>query len=437
MFLQKLKDPFKLVNNKDRDENLKELLEDVKAVVFAGPKQKFKADEMAALKEFMAKRGGVVLIMASEGGEQQPFLHLNKFTSEFGITINNDAVVRTVYMKEYFHPKEVYIRNASVGVVLDSLSGKQSKSGDYDFEGPQVLSHDKLCVVYPFGCTLEVSKPAIPWLSSGPLSFPANRAIVAASKVGQGMLIVMGSVGMFDDSYVGKADNAALMTAVLKTLTVPEMKLETVDADRPEFQERTEVPDIEALSERLRGCLQEGEELPLDFMKLFDHDLFKFGTHMIPEAVKIYERLGVKHEPLSLIPPQFDVPLPPLQPAVFMPCLRELPPPALDLFDLDQHFASDKIQLAQLTNKCTDQDLEYFIREAGDLLGIHDKIREEEDEKDTAASYSAARILEYMLVKLVNYKKIDSDGSADPAAPGSTPPFGSTGAGTPPPEMDA
>ena len=29
-----------------------------------------------------------------------------------------------------------------------------------------------------------------------------------------------------------------------------------------------------------------------------------------------YEQLGVKHEPLSLIQPQFETPLPPLQPAV-------------------------------------------------------------------------------------------------------------------------
>lgn len=31
-----------------------------------------------------------------------------------------------------------------------------------------------------------------------------------------------------------------------------------------------------------------------------------------------YEQLGVKHEPLTLIQPQFETPLPPLQPAVGM-----------------------------------------------------------------------------------------------------------------------
>lgn len=42
------------------------------------------------------------------------------------------------------------------------------------------------------------------------------------------------------------------------------------------------------------------------------------------------QQLNVKHEPLSLIPPQFVCPLPPLQPAVFPPTMREPPPPALD-----------------------------------------------------------------------------------------------------------
>jgi len=37
---------------------------------------------------------------------------------------------------------------------------------------------------------------------------------------------------------------------------------------------------------------------------------------------------------------------------VFPPSFRELPPPKLDLFDLDEHFTSEKARLAQLTNKC-------------------------------------------------------------------------------------
>jgi hypothetical protein len=37
---------------------------------------------------------------------------------------------------------------------------------------------------------------------------------------------------------------------------------------------------------------------------------------------------------------------------VFPPQFRELPPPCLDLFDLDEQFSSEKVRLAQITNKC-------------------------------------------------------------------------------------
>lgn len=48
---------------------------------------------------------------------------------------------------------------------------------------------------------------------------------------------------------------------------------------------------------------------------------------------------------------QFETPLPPLQPAVFPPALHEPPPPALELFDLDEAFAGQAVRLASLTNK--------------------------------------------------------------------------------------
>ena len=39
-------------------------------------------------------------------------------------------------------------------------------------------------------------------------------------------------------------------------------------------------------------------------------------------------------------------------------------------FDLDEHFASERLRLAQLTNKCTDDDLEFYVRESGEVLGV-------------------------------------------------------------------
>ena len=62
----------------------------------------------------------------------------------------------------------------------------------------------------------------------------------------------------------------------------------------------------------------------------------------------------MKHEPLKLITPQFETPLPPLNAAVFPPSFRELANPKLELFDLDEAFSSEKSRLAQITNKCTD-----------------------------------------------------------------------------------
>ena len=96
------------------------------------------------------------------------------------------------------------------------------------------------------------------------------------------------------------------------------------------------MPDITALADRLRSCLQESDELPRDFTTMFNDKLYKFDTDLIPEAIKLFGTLGVKHEPITLIPPQFETPMPALQAAVFPPTLKELPPPCLDLYDLDE-----------------------------------------------------------------------------------------------------
>ena len=138
------------------------------------------------------------------------------------------------------------------------------------------------------------------------------------------------------------------------------------DEDVPDNQF---LPDTAALAERLRCCLQEPEPLPKDVYSMFDSTLMRFGTASVPEAVVLYGTLAVKHEPLTLIPPQFT-PMPLCTPAVFPPIQRELPPPALELFDLDEQFASERSRLAQLTNKCTDEDLDYFVRECGIVCGV-------------------------------------------------------------------
>lgn len=87
--------------------------------------------------------------------------------------------------------------------------------------------------------------------------------------------------------------------------------------------------------------------------------------------------------------------------AVFPPTLREPPPPALDQFDLDEHFASESLRLAQLTNKCSDDDLEYYVKESADILGILPKLDPERSD--------AKHILEFIFHKIVNFKKLNQD----------------------------
>lgn len=153
----------------------------------------------------------------------------------------------------------------------------------------------------------------------------------------------------FSDEFFEKEDNQKIQEAVFQWLIKDEGEFEKMmnKTNEPEaIAEYHHVPDITALADRLRSCLQESDELPKDFTTLFNEKLYKFDTDLIPETLELYKTIGVKHEPLTLIPPQFETPMPALQAAVFPPTMKDLPPPALDLYDLDEQFASEKIKLA-------------------------------------------------------------------------------------------
>jgi len=253
--------------------------------------------------------------------------------------------------------------------------------------------------VYPFGATLNVQAPAHAILSSGPLSYPINRPVgaVYVNKGGKGKLAVLGSVEIFSDEYYDKEENSKLFDFLLKFFFTNEVEFEFQKEDH-EFAEYQYVPEVAEMSEKLKSCLQESEELPRDFTTLFDTGLFKFDTHLIPEAITLFELLHVKHDMLTLIPPQFETPMLGLVPAVFPPILRELPAPNLELFDLDEEFASEKVRLAQLTNKCFNEDLPFFVKECGDILGVTDKVKNKNDSK---------AIIRYVLEQLVSFKKLN------------------------------
>eukprot|EP01135_Chromosphaera_perkinsii_P004724 Nk52_evm35s294 gene=Nk52_evmTU35s294 len=378
-----------------KDEISRERLSEADLVIFGGPREKFSVGEFDAIQQYMAG-GGNVMIMIGEGGETRFNTNINYLLEEFGMMVNSDAVVRSVYYK-YFHPKEALISQGVLNREFNRAAGKSvvtSTKGSLNKEG------SSLSFLYPFGATIEAQKPAIPILSTGSSSFPLNRPVCAvhANKSGKGKLAVLGSVHMFSDQYLDKEENSKIFDVLLQWLTTSKIQLNQIDAEDPDVADYHFLPDTHELSDTLRSCLQESDDIPKDFTSLFNHSLFKLDTSVIPAAVQAYNQLKIKHEPLTLIQPQFETPLPPLQPAVFPPTFKELPPPSLDLFDLDEQFSSENARLAQITNKCTDEDLEYYVRECGEILGVTEGIPQ--DKRD------AKHILEFIFNRVVEFKKL-------------------------------
>ncbi|KHJ83071.1 hypothetical protein OESDEN_17233 [Oesophagostomum dentatum] len=96
-------------------------------------------------------------------------------------------------------------------------------------------------------------------------------------------------------------------------------ELNKIDATEPELSEYVQIPDHVKLSEELKVCMQEADfdmSITSDFMKCFDQSITSFDLNVWPKVLRAYDQVQVKAEPLTLIVPQFEVPLPPLQPAV-------------------------------------------------------------------------------------------------------------------------
>lgn len=381
-----------------KEELTPERLEDARVLVFAGPRQKFTAGEFDLIRTYM-ENGGSVLVMLGEGGETRFDTNINFLLEEYGVMVNADSVVRSSFYK-YHHPKECLVSNGVLNREINRAAGKPVPSGRSD-DPSSSSAFDQLSLqyLYPYGSTLSVQPPAVPVLSSGNVSIPLNRPTCAfySNESRPGKLAVIGSCHIFSDQYLDKEENGALLDVVLSYLTKEEFQLNHIDAEDPEIAEYVPIPHTKKLAEKPRVCLQESEEVPRDFTKLFSGSLFGVTTSHIPATVKAYKELDVPHEQLQLIEPQFEAPLPPLQPAVFPPTFRELGPPALDLFDLDESFSSEQVRLNQLANKCTEDDLEYFVRECGDIMGISHRL--DKSKRD------GKHILEYALKQIVKYKR--------------------------------
>ena len=148
----------------------------------------------------------------------------------------------------------------------------------------------RLYFVYPNGCTMDVQPPSTVILSSGGLSFPCKRPICGVwqeDAVGRyspgagpsghtrrdankgGRLLAIGSTDMFADEWLDEVHNKHLVQTFVNFLLGSDGDGDYVlfdrakslqDSDnmhRPCIEEARVVPDIEALSERLKWCLEE------------------------------------------------------------------------------------------------------------------------------------------------------------------------------------
>ena len=123
----------------NKDEISRDRLADADVIVFGGPRDPFTAAEFAELKAWL-NGGGRAMIMLGDGGEKHVdsnmnylleeyvlllllliLFDLNFFVNRFGMTINADSVIRSVYYK-YLHPKEVFICE---GVLVPDLIRKK------------------------------------------------------------------------------------------------------------------------------------------------------------------------------------------------------------------------------------------------------------------------------------------------------------------------
>lgn len=419
-----------------------EAFEQCNVMVFISPEDILRDEEMTSMKKFLSKGGSLLFLGAGRGdGEKNKSNKcVNEFLKDYGIQMENECVIRTAFHNKYLHPKHSLITNGCVHPALDqerqniltnasSVNQSLQKQGNYfrvhknQCVNEPFRSRDELVFVYPFGTTLSVQHPGLTILSSGPISFPINRPVAAVwedeskklmnkSNNGkqtepQGRILVMGSKDLLSDEWIEKEENGILADIVFNFL----LRRTTIYFDRSQCQtelleERRCIPDIGTLSQQLRSCFQgTADPLPQDFSRLFILDkLFKFDRNLIPECIDMYEKLDVKREPLSLIPPEFSCPFPSLQPACYHPRMPSMPPPALELFDIDEQFASDAVRLAQLTNKCKgDEDLENYILEAADALGV-DRITEFNDGQSDGQSKGAKKVLDSVFRQIAEFK---------------------------------
>ncbi|XP_046920041.2 intraflagellar transport 52 [Dermatophagoides farinae] len=386
--------------NINKESLTEDLINKHRILVLFMPQLKFADFEFTALKQYLENGDGKILVLLEEGGERKSSSNINYFIEEYGTSVNNDKVIRTSFYK-YYNPKEVLIQD---GVINRSLINHALQ---FNLIQSQNVSQSSLSYLYPFGATLNVAKPSLPVLSSGKTSFPPCRPTCSFyehegdNNREAGRMIIFGSGHGFTDKYINKENNVILFDLFLNYLQDKQFKLNMIDSLNPEINDYHVVPDLESLCNDPMLYLEESEELPIDYSTLFSRKIKKISNISLASINGTFNELQIEKRTLQVIKPHFETPLPGLQPAVYMPIFRAHTKPELELFDLDNEFASVQSKLAKLANKCNNNDVEYFICESGLIFGL--------DMANLKEKNVCKHILYMVASKIVSFKKINND----------------------------
>lgn len=332
-------------------------------------------------------------------------------------------MIRPNYYK-FFHPKEAIIGG---GIASDHLiKVLKDSAGEANSQQDEIDALLKPSFVYPFGATLNIVLPAIPLLTTGPVVYPYNRPLCGlyTNTATGGRIIACGSAHMFQDRYITEESNLAIFNYLI-ALTTDKVPAKHVQFNDIDIYDNQVAPDTVYLAEQPKICLVEAIDCdpPADFKKIFDLNLHALNNNHLRDVIGTYEKLNVQYEPLKIIKPQFEIPLPPLSLAVFPPVFSELSSPALELFDLDESFSTERMKLTQLTSKCLasainrkkpegeeleqamNKELKYYIIECGRILGVN----QSDDPVQRSTAATANEMLYRIALKIANYKKLDRE----------------------------
>ena len=357
-----LKQNYKCVINKEQLKIQK--IKQAKLIVFACPTNDFTEEDISTIIHYI-EEGGNCLVLSQESGNKNLRTNLNYLLEKFSIELTNSSVIRTNYFR-YFHPKEALVTN---GVIHEDFlravqGGEEPRESAPRFAGMNLIDDKEpgeaaniqgFKFVYPFGSTLNVKTPAISLLSTGTVCYPVNSHVLGYCQKGKGKIFVGGSWKIFADDYYDKEENAKIFDFILNFIKpqpntndkgTKTKKTEFFMPDKFSTQDQTEkpkiLPNIEALSEKLKNCVQESPDISGSFLTKFQTGLFEANFNLLPETLALFPKLNIPYGPIKLIPPIFDTPMLGLTPAVFPPILVDLEPPKLELFDLDDEFANQE-----------------------------------------------------------------------------------------------